>query len=591
MLLVSTGISLYCARIGRSQSNSRDFLTGGRKLTALPVSLSLTAGILSSVILLSLPVEVYCYGAIVGYSCIAYFLAQVCTSEIFLPVFYRLAITSTFQYLELRFNRATRLLATFVMVIQAVLITGLVIYAPALALNQVTGWNLWLLIFVTGMVCTICCTLGGMKAVVWINVFQIGIMFAGLMSVICKCLVLEGGISVLSISEQGGRINFLDFDLNPLRRHTFWTILIGGTVGWTMASGTNQSQVQKYNSCKSITHARIAVFLNLLSFWLFLASAVFSGLCLYSFYKNCDPWTAGQISSPDQLMPYLVMDILKGHPGLPGLFLAAVYSGTLSTVSSTLNAIVAVTLEDLIKPYIRLTDRQFLYVSRGLSICFGVVCITMAGLASLMGLLVQARAVIGGVTGGPMFGLFVLGILCPFANSKGGLFGLAFGSTATLSVTLGHMLSYSDPEMTRPLSLNTEGCNVTTVGSVNWTTAFPPQLNLSTMSLVRDGTRHRTSNWHSPSYLYFSLIGFLTTVIVGMLISIYTGGLNQRVEPRLMLMKEDTISYHLFELIKYKIKKRPSRAKQNEMEEANEGHVRMRMLHRRVTSAAAEAED
>uniref|UniRef100_A0A3Q0RJA9 Solute carrier family 5 member 8 n=1 Tax=Amphilophus citrinellus TaxID=61819 RepID=A0A3Q0RJA9_AMPCI len=523
MLLVSTGISLYCARIGRSQSNSRDFLTGGRKLTALPVSLSLTAGILSSVILLSLPVEVYCYGAIIGYTCIAYFLAQVCTSEIFLPIFYRLAITSTFQYLELRFNRATRLLATFVMV----LITGLVIYAPALALNQVTGWNLWLLIFVTGTVCTICCTLGGMKAVVWINVFQIGIMFAGLMSVICKCLVLEGGISVL--------------------RHTFWTILIGGTVGWTMASGTNQGQVQKYNSCKSITHARIAVFLNLLSFWLFLASAVFSGLCLYSFYKNCDPWTAGQISSPDQLMPYLVMDILKGHPGLPGLFLAAVYSGTLSTVSSTLNAIVAVTLEDLIKPYIRLTDSQFLYVSRGLSICFGVVCITMAGLASLMGLLVQARAVIGGVTGGPMFGLFVLGILCPFANSKGGLFGLAFGSAATLSVTLGHMLSYSDPEMTRPLSLNTEGCNITTAGSVNWTTAFPPQLNLSTMSLV-----HRTSNWHSPSYLYFSLIGFLTTVIVGMIISIYTGGLNQRVEPRLMLMKEDTISYHLFELIKYK---------------------------------------
>ncbi|KAL3977449.1 transmembrane protein 25 [Sarotherodon galilaeus] len=406
MLLVSATIGLYYAKIGRRQPNTQEFLTGGRKLTALPVSLSLTASVLSSVLLISIPVEVYRYGAIIGYTCFGHFLAQVFTSEIFLPVFYRLPITSTFQ-------------------------------------------------------------------------------------VYC----------------------FPSFDLNPLRRHTFWTIAFGGTLGWIMASGTSQTQVQRYNSCKSITHARIAVFISV-------------------------------------LLPYLVMDILKGYPGLPGLFLAAVYSGTLSTVSSIINTLAAVTVEDLIKPNVTLTDRQLLHISRALSTY--LICSQY-----------MARTIIGGVSGSPMFGLFVLGILCPFANSTGGLFGLAFGFAASLFVSIGSMLSYADPEMTRPLSLSTEGCNFTTPGSLNWTTALPTQMNSFTMAQVQDGATHLLArNWHSPSYLYFSVIGFITTVIVGVIVSLYTGGLKQKVDPSLMLMKEDTLSYHLFKLIKYKVTKRPRRAEQ-----------------------------
>lgn len=582
MLLVSASIGLYWARIGRRQPNTREFLTGDRKLTALPVSLSLTASVLSSIILISIPVEVYRYGAIIGYACFMHFLAQVVTCEIFLPVFYRLPITSTFQYLELRYNKVTRLLVTFLAIIQTLLLSGLVVYAPALALNQVTGWNLWVVIVVTGMVCTAYCALGGMKAVVWTDVFQVGIMLAGLLCVIVKCLFLEGGVSILSNSQQGGRLNFLDFDLNPLRRHTFWTIAIGGTLGWIMTSGTNQTQVQRYNSCKSITHARIAVFISVVSYSLFLGSAVFSGLCLYSFYKDCDPWTAGKVSFSDQLLPYLVMDILKGYPGLPGLFLAAVYSGTLSTVSSIINTLAAVTLEDLIKPNVSLTDRQLLHISRALSCGIGGLCVSMAGLASLMGLLTQARIIISGVIGGPMFGLFVLGILCPFANSTGGLFGLSFGFAASLFVSLGSILSYADPEMTRPLSLSTEGCNFTIPGSLNWTTDLPTQMNSFTMAQVQDGATHLlTRNWHSPSYLYFSVIGFITTVIVGAIVSLYTGGLKQKVAPSLMLMKEDMLSYHLFKLIKCKVTKRQRGAKQGGTEETNEGHLRMTMLKRR----------
>nr|XP_020474845.1 sodium-coupled monocarboxylate transporter 1 [Monopterus albus] len=419
MLVLSASIGLYYTWVSSGQRSSEEFLTGGRKMTALPISMSLTASFISSITLMSTPPEVYHYGAIVGLFCVAYILTVVVTSEVFLPVFYRLSITSVYEYLELRFNKATRLMGTVLFMVQTILFTGIIIYGPALALNQVTDMDLWSGIISAGTVCTLYCTLGGLKAVVWTDVFQVGVMLAGYMSVIIKCVILKGGIlPIILDAQQGGRLNFWDFDINPLRRYTFWTIVIGGAVGWIAVYGTNQAQVQRYVSCKTITHARVAMCMSLLGLCFFMVCSVFAGMSLYSFYKNCDPWTAGLVSASDQLMPYLVVDIMTSTPGLPGLFFAAVYSGSLSTMSSIVNALAAVTLEDLIKPYTNMSEKQLSWASKGLSFLFGMLCISMAGLASVMGGMMQTGVTIFGVTGGPLFGVFTLGILCPFANSK-----------------------------------------------------------------------------------------------------------------------------------------------------------------------------
>nr|XP_054595558.1 sodium-coupled monocarboxylate transporter 1-like [Nothobranchius furzeri] len=299
MLVVSAGIGVYYAWMDRS---SGEFLTGGRTLTALPVSMSLTASIMSSVTLMSNPAEVYQYGAIFGLIGIAYTLSIVITSEIFLPVFYRLGITSIYEYLEQRFNKAARLFGTVTFIIQTCLYAGVMAYGPALALNRVIDMNLWIGITSTAIVCTFYCTFGGFKAVVWTDVFQIGIMLSGYFAVITKSVMVQGGISIIvSDSQQGGRLNFWDFDINPLRRNTFWTLVVGGTFVWSSVYGIHPAAVQRYISCKSILHARVAVYFNLLGLYACLISTLFSGLCLYSVYKNCDPWTAGLVSSPDQV--------------------------------------------------------------------------------------------------------------------------------------------------------------------------------------------------------------------------------------------------------------------------------------------------
>ncbi|XP_053718271.1 sodium-coupled monocarboxylate transporter 1 [Synchiropus splendidus] len=553
MLLVSAVIGVYYAWSDRRQESAQDFLVGGRQLTAVPVSLSLTASFMSAITVLSNPAEVYRYGASIALYCVSYVMTMAATSELFLPVFYRLSITSTYEYLELRFNRATRLLGTVLFIAQTVLYTGIVIYAPALALNQVTGMDLWGAVVSTGVVCTFYCTLGGLKAVVWTDVFQVGVMLAGFLSVIVRAVILKGGVHIIiSDSQQGGRLDLLDFDPNPLRRHTIWTITFGGAFVWAGIYGINQAQVQRYISCKTLTQARVSLFLNLLGLWSILLCSVFAGLCLYSVYKTCDPWTAGQVSAPDQLMPYLVMDILGDYPGLPGLFVAAAYSGSLSTVSSSINALAAVTVEDLIRPHTRMSERKLAWVSKTLSLFYGVLCIGMARVASALGGILQAAVSIFGVIGGPLLGLFTLGILCPIANSKGALSGLVSGLAVSLWVGIGAQIYPPPPEMSRPLRLTTEGCDFNTTQNLNLTVIETSHI----IEMAAHSSRQvnlLADYWYSLSYLYFSPIGTLTTIIVGLIISVGTGGWHSKVDSRFILGREDSSFYRCCMVLKGRV--------------------------------------
>ncbi|NXA59818.1 SC5A8 protein, partial [Mohoua ochrocephala] len=547
MLLISAIIGIYYAFVGGGQKTSKDFLMAGRSMSALPVALSLTASFMSAVTVLGTPAEIYRYGAIFCIFAITYGLVVLCSAEIFLPVFYKLGITSTYEYLELRFNKYLRLCGTVLFIIQtasklqscSTLYTGIVIYAPALALNQVTGFDLWGAVVATGVVCTFYCTLGGLKAVVWTDVFQVGIMVAGFSSVIIRAVVVQDGIGrIVNDSYHGGRLNFWDFDPNPLQRHTFWTIVIGGTFTWTGIYGVNQSQVQRYIACKNRFHAKLSLYINLVGLWAILACATLCGLALYSIYKDCDPWTANQVSALDQLMPYLVLDILQDFPGVPGLFVASAYSGTLSTVSSSINALAAVTVEDLIKPHFKsLSEKKLSWISMGMSLFYGGVCIAMAALASLLGALLQAALSIFGMVGGPLLGLFALGILCSFANGIGAFVGLVSGFTISLWVGIGAQIYPPLPERTKPLYLSTAGCNISS-GNIT-STEIPLTTVFSTPGAERPAL---ADNWYSLSYLYFSTLGTLVTVVVGIIISLLTGGLKQNTDRKFLLTKEDFLS-------------------------------------------------
>lgn len=522
LLVVSASIGVFFAIKERRNKTSNEFLVGGRQMTCGPVALSLTASFMSAITVLGAPAEVVRFGAHYLWFLVAYTCVIIISAELFVPVFYRSGITSTYEYLEFRFSRPVRYVATIMYILQTILYTGVVVYAPALALNQVTGFDLWGSVFATGIVCTFYCTLGGLKAVVWTDAFQMVVMVVGFLSVLIEGTIQNGGPSeVWKIASNGSRLDIVDFDVDPLRRHTFWTIAVGGTFTWLGIYGVNQSTIQRCISCKSEKHAKLALYLNLVGLWVILVCAVFSGLIMYAHFQGCDPWTAGFISAPDQMMPYFVMNLFEKMPGLPGLFVACAFSGTLSTVAASINALATVTYEDIVKNIFKnISDRKGTWISKGLCVLFGALCTVMAVVASYMGGVVQAALSIHGMCGGPMLGLFSLGILFPWTNWKGALGGVLTGFVMSFWVAIGAFIYPAPAIKTLPLLLRTDQCTLLNI-TVNSTMSTPLLTTLSATTAPERSVL--ADNWYSISYLYYSAVGYISCIIVGLLISFITG--------------------------------------------------------------------
>ncbi|RMB89743.1 hypothetical protein DUI87_33758 [Hirundo rustica rustica] len=522
MLLISTGIGLFHGLAKGGQKTSEDFFTGGRRMSALPVGLSLSASFMSAIQVLGVPAEAFRYGAKFLWMCLAQLINSALTAQLFLPVFYRLGLTSTYEYLERRFSRSVRLCGTVQYVVATMLYTGIVIYAPSLILNQVTGLDIWASLLSTGVICTFYTTIGGMKAVIWTDVFQVFVMLSGFVAITIRGVLLVGGpAEVLSIAANGSRLNFADFSLDPRSRYTVWTFVMGGTLLWLSMYGVNQAQVQRYVACRSEREAKMALLVNQAGLFCIVASAVACGLIMFALYGHCDPLLAGAIAAPDQdprgnvigfwvvpgvfgvslvvlpphlvspqYMPYLVLDIFKSSPGVPGLFLACAYSGTLSTASTSINAMAAVTVEDLVRPQLpALSPKRLTLISKGLSLTYGTSCITVAALSSLLG---------GGVLQG------VLG-------------GLAVGLALSLWVAIGATLYPPSAATMGVLPSSSTLCPPRNVTNATSGTALPtPPPEPLRPSILGE--------FYSVSYLYYGALGTLGTMGTGALLSLLPAG-------------------------------------------------------------------
>ncbi|KAJ7993191.1 hypothetical protein DPEC_G00269880 [Dallia pectoralis] len=517
MLLVSMGIGLFQALKKKTgEAKVEDFFVGGRSIPAVPVGLSLCASFMSAVQVLGVPAEASLYGFKFLYMCLGQTINSCLTAYLFVPVFYRLGITSTNQYLKMRFGRAMQLLGCVQFLVSTLLYTGIVIYAPALILNQATGVNMWASLLSTGIICTLYTTLGGMNAVIWTDVFQILVMLSGFVAIFIQGTILVGGPArVLEIANNGSRLNFNDFDLDPRRRYTFWSFSVGGTMVWLSMYGINQAQVQRYISCRTERMAQLAIFVNQVGLCLIVSSAATCGIVMFALYSQCDPLKSGKIAAPDQYMPYFVLDIFRHHPGFPGIFLACAYSGTLSTVSTSINAMAAVTLEDLLKPHLsNVLQKRLILISRGLSFIYGAGCITVAALLSFMdwGVL-QGSFTVMGVVSGPLLGAFILGMFVPATNKPGVFSGVAVGFSISLWLVIGSILHPPTLETMGVLPTYIDQCPTRNITDHN---AFDVDLvSIPTLSYVEPDGLTGLNNFYSISYLYFGAVGTFSAMLVG----------------------------------------------------------------------------
>ncbi|XP_064640524.1 sodium-coupled monocarboxylate transporter 1-like isoform X2 [Lineus longissimus] len=535
VLLVSAAIGIYYGIIGsKQQQTTKDFFLGGRNMKLLPVTLSILASFMSAVSVLGTPSEIYSFGTLYVMLFISYFITFPIAAQIYLPMFHKLQLTSAHEYLELRFNRVIRILVSAVFILQMLLYMAIVIYAPALAFSQVSGLPMWVSVLSIGLVCTFYTALGGMKAVMWTDVFQMLIVYAGLLAVVIQGVIMIGGFGeVWDRALEGGRIKFIDFNPSPYERHTLWTLVFGGTFTVLSIYGSNQAMIQRYLSMRKLEDAQKAVYIAMIATFLFLVLLCLTGVVMYAYYHGCDPIKQGLVTRGDQLLPLMVLEVLGVYPGLAGLVMSCVFSAALSTVSSGVNSLATVFLEDLIKPiYYRVKELNMeegmaTVISKILAVVLGFTTLGLAFLAKLMpSTLVQISLSIFGMAGGPILAVFTVGMFLPFVNSWGAGVGFFLSIVTSFWLGIGAVV-VKHPLPVLPVSTNScaiVNTSFTENGFENMTTILTTMSTESpTISVLPTTTSTGYSDIYKISYLYYSPICIIVMFLVAPLVSWMTG--------------------------------------------------------------------
>ncbi|CAG0892343.1 unnamed protein product [Darwinula stevensoni] len=447
---------------------------------------------------------------------------------IFVPFFHKLQLNSVFEYFEMRFGtKSVRILGSVTFILQQVLYMTVALYAPVIAVASVTPFDEWTAILVAGGICTIYTAIGGLKGVVWTDALQVLFMLAGLLLIdIYGTMEVGGPGKVWDIASQYQRDQIFNFSLDVYERHTFWMLVVHFWISWMVAHGCNQPAAQRYCCLSKLSTAFKAYLWNApLSIILWILAA-FSGLVVFANYADCDPLKAGIITKQDQIIPYYVMDKLGHIHGLPGIFLACLFSGALSTLSSGLNSLAAVTYVDgimLTSLRGKLTEFQAVLLTKFLALGYGIIAMALSFVLSKMELGVTTIAMIfASMTQSPLAAVFIASMYLPFVNKYGAFMGLLVGMSTTGWLAIGTRVHGVPPEP--PLPSSVAGClpNTTLVSDISSSALY---LNLTSLPLS-DSTSTQLPYPHvyDMSYLMLGPIGFSSALVTCIVLSLVTGG-------------------------------------------------------------------
>jgi len=523
MLVCSMLIGVYHAF--RGKHTNTDMLLGGRNMSVLPVAISIMATFLSAILILGTPGEMYASGAQFWVSVLAFVLILPVASLFFIPIFYRCGLTSVYEYLEYRFqNSLLRGLCVLFYLVQTSMYMAIALYAPSIALSFVTSLSLEVSMISTAAVATLYTTFGGLKAVVWADVLQASVMAAGMIAIVVQGSINVGGFAnIFYINANHSRMDLFDFNFDPWQRHNFWNLFFGTFSLWLTVMGVNQSSIQRYISLPTLNKARIAALLNAPANILYMSLACLSGLAIFATYADCDPLKMGLIEKKDQLVPYFVLDQMSYLTGLPGLFVACIMSGALSTLSSGLNSLAAITWQDFLSNigyFQRLSAAGQAWTTRVVSFLYGCLAVGLGFMVSKLGGVLQASLAINGALSGPVLGIFVMGIFLPFTNGKGCVIGLLAASSISLWAVFG---AYALEKHPVPLPTSVAGCGANLTSLVSTTLA--PNILTTTTELPPE---LEEPGWveqyvYGLSYMLYNLGGCVVCIIIGSIASLLTG--------------------------------------------------------------------
>lgn len=267
-VLVGTTVIIVAWGLWRSrgQRTSAEYLRGGYELRWTTIGLSVMATQASAITFLSVPGQAYEDGMRFVQFYFGLPIAMVIISAVFVPIYYRLNVVTAYEYLESRFDLKTRLLGAFLFLVQRGLASGITLYAPAIILSAILGWPLAPTIVAMGAVVILYTVLGGSKAVSQTQKQQMVVMMGGM--VVAALVILwrlPQHVSfgrALDVAGAFGRMNVVSFDFDVKDRYNFWSGITGGLFLALSYFGTDQSQVGRYLSGRSVSESRLGLLFN-----------------------------------------------------------------------------------------------------------------------------------------------------------------------------------------------------------------------------------------------------------------------------------------------------------------------------------------
>lgn len=420
----------------KREGNSNDFFTSGGRIPWWAAGISIYATMLSAITYMAYPAKAYATNWTYYPMLIMILFVSFPVIKYYLPFFRRLKVASAYEYLERRFNTATRLMASALFIVFMIARMALVVYLPSLALTAVTGIDLNICIVLMTLVTVVYCTMGGIEAVVWGDVVQ-GIILVGgaFIAVFYLAFSTEGGISsFFTIGMEDEKFRMFDWSLD-YRSATFWVILLGGFANNLISYTSDQTVIQRYLTTKDEKSAGRSIMMN--GIMSVVISIIFFaiGTGLYTFFKTHPAELDYTMEKSDTIFPFFMMSQLP--QGLAGLLIAAIFAATMSTISSNINSVATAFSVDFYK---RLrpqsSDKKILKVARITCFVSGIIGMAIALLMAswnILSLLDFFQEILGLLSSG-LGGLFLMGIFFPRIGGRAALVGFITGVVAVFMV-------------------------------------------------------------------------------------------------------------------------------------------------------------
>ncbi|WP_281816673.1 sodium:solute symporter [Brachyspira pilosicoli] len=410
-------IGMFFAK--RTKSTDDYFKAGGR-VPALVTAMSIYATALSSISFIAIPASVYNNSWLLGMAPLGIILMVLWAAYTFVPFFRRVNVTTAYEYLGRRFDNSFRLIGSLTFILFHVVRMAIVIYLPTLAIQQVVPTlNPVLITIVVSIFCVAYTSMGGIEAVLWSDAVQTVVLLLGafLVIIVGFSSAPEGVGQGFKLLADDGKIISPDFFSLDLAKSSIWVMIVGGFVNSIYSYVGSQDIVQRYATNKDEHEAKKSLFMNvpLLCTSIVIFIGMGSALYIYFHFKATLP----ENINGNAILPYFIVNALP--VGISGLVIAAIFAAAQSTVSSSLNSVSTCMTADILEYFKSgMEDKSKLKFARVSSWIVGIFSTLLAiyFIYNGQGDMFLYFQAITGLLGGPIAGVFLIGIFFDKVESK-----------------------------------------------------------------------------------------------------------------------------------------------------------------------------